>query len=122
MNEIVCPLFFQRNIYVETRLSILYFYQMSIVNLLVSKFKLPKFDHRYVLDNSDPIKTLDELDLKNIKLIVNTTRHTTNLSNIPTINLYTLSESGKITNNYPTFKSIDDALKYLNLTNLSFNM
>ena len=30
-----------------------------------------------------------------------------------------LSESGKITNNYPTFKSIDDALKYLNLTNLS---
>ena len=45
------------------RLSVLYFYQMSIVNLLVSKFKLPKFDHRYVLDNSDPIKTLDELEL-----------------------------------------------------------
>ena len=89
---------------------------MSIVNLLVSKFKLPKFNHRYVLDNSDPIKTLDELDLKNIKLIVNTTRHTTNLSNIPIINLYTLSESGKIINNYPTFKSIDDALKYLKLT------
>ena len=44
------------------RLSVLYFYQMSIVNLLVSKFKLPKFDHRYVLDNSDPIKTLDELE------------------------------------------------------------
>ena len=103
------------------RLCVLYFYQMNIVNLLVSKFKLPKFDHRYVLDNSDPIKTLDELDLKNIKLIVNTTRHTTDLSNIPTINLYTLSESSKITNNYPTFKSIDDALKYLNLKNLSLN-